>query len=341
MDITFINVGYGESILITENDSEAQNGTFVMLIDGGSAMDSEYTGESGRIRACDYLKKHHIDHIDLLVFSHVHEDHVCGLVPVVSGIPVRKYWASIRLKDEVIGKQIEGLETLSETNKKMLSSINAYSSLIEKIPAADIDYLDGFKEKYFNCGGFSIDILGPDPSYKKVVEDSLANVFAAGDAVALDKALTETTEMMNNASLILRINCCGKSVLLGADTNAEGFKSLVKDRPELMKADVFKIGHHGQADAVNEELLRAADPSVVVCCASNDYRNDSSNEKTFETISRTLGRNVTYLFQDGLYAEQWNPDISPRNGVTVHIDETGISLITEMKDYIFQKEKKK
>ena len=41
MDITFINVGYGESILITENDPEAQNGTFVMLIDGGSAMDSE------------------------------------------------------------------------------------------------------------------------------------------------------------------------------------------------------------------------------------------------------------------------------------------------------------
>lgn len=325
MDITFINVGYGESILITENDPEAQNGTFVMLIDGGSAMDSEYTGESGRIRAYDYLKKHHVDHIDLLVFSHVHEDHVCGLVPVVSGIPVRKFWASIRLKDEVIGNQIKGLETFSETNKKMLSSINAYSSLIEKIPAADIEYLDGIKEKYFKSGDFSIDILGPEKTYKKTVEALLSNVFAAGDAAAFDKALTETTEMMNNASLIVRINCCRKSVLLGADTNAEGFKSLVKDHPDLLKADVFKIGHHGQADAVNEELLRAVDTSIVVCCASNDYRSNSSNEKTFETIKRTLGRNVTYLFQDGLYAEQWNPDISPRNGVTVHIDELGIS----------------
>lgn len=341
MDITFINVGYGESILITENDPDAENGAFVMLIDGGSAMDSEYTGESGRIRAYDYLKKRNIDHIDLLVFSHVHEDHVCGLVPVVSEIPVRNYWASIRLKDEVIGKQIEITESLPETNRKMLASINSYSALIEKIPADEIEYLDGIKENYFKNDCFSIDILGPEKSYKKTVEASLTNVFAADDANALNKALTETTEMMNNASLILRINCCGKSVLLGADTNAEGFKSLVKDHPELMKADVFKIGHHGQADSVNEELLRVADPSIVVCCASNDYRNNSSNEKTFETIKRTLGRNVTYLFQDGLYAEQWNPDISPRNGVTVHIDETGISLITEMKDYIFQKEKKK
>lgn len=325
MDIIFINVGYGESILITENDPEAENGTFVMLIDGGSAMDSEYSGESGRIRAYDYLRKHNIDHIDLLVISHVHEDHVCGLVPIISEIPVRKYWSSIRLHEEDIGKQIEELETFSETNKKMLSSINAYSSLIAKITAADIEYLDGIKEKYLKSGSFSIDILGPDKTYKKIVESSLSSVFAACDAVSLDKALTETTEMMNNASLIMRINCCGKSVLLGADTNAVGFKSLVENHPELLKADVFKIGHHGQADSVSEELLRAVDPSIVVCCASNDYRNNSSNEKTFETISNTLAdRNVTYLFQDGLYAEQWNPNTSSRNGVTVHIDSQGI-----------------
>ena len=75
MDITFINVGYGESILITCEDQEAEDGQFVMLIDGGSNMDQEYTGQSGRIRSRDFLKKKGIRHIDLAVFSHVHEDH--------------------------------------------------------------------------------------------------------------------------------------------------------------------------------------------------------------------------------------------------------------------------
>ena len=41
MDITFINVGYGESIMITCEDPEAEGGKFIMLIDGGSGMDSE------------------------------------------------------------------------------------------------------------------------------------------------------------------------------------------------------------------------------------------------------------------------------------------------------------
>lgn len=41
---------------------------------------------------------------------------------------------------------------------------------------------------------------------------------------------------------------------------------------------------------------------------------------------------VTYLFQDGLYNEQWNPDTSPRNGVTLHIDGAGIHWETEKQE---------
>lgn len=55
MDITFINVGYGESILITCEEPGREDGLFVMLIDSGSDMDSEYVGNSGRIRAADFL----------------------------------------------------------------------------------------------------------------------------------------------------------------------------------------------------------------------------------------------------------------------------------------------
>ena len=43
------------------------------------------------------------------------------------------------------------------------------------------------------------------------------------------------------------------------------------------------------------------------------------------------GKPVTYLFQDGLYNEKWNPDTSPRNGVTLHIDGDGIRWETEKK----------
>ena len=107
MDITFINVGYGESILITCPEPEHEDGQFVMLIDGGSDMDSEYTGESGRIRAIDFLRKKNIRHIDLLVFSHIHEDHTSGLVPIIHSIPVKQYWTSVMPDTANFGKTID------------------------------------------------------------------------------------------------------------------------------------------------------------------------------------------------------------------------------------------
>ena len=125
MDITFINVGYGESILITCEDPGQEDGLFVMLIDGGSDMDSEYVGNSGRIRAADFLMKRGIRHIDLLVFSHVHEDHTCGLVPIIAGIPVKKYWTSIRLSPEHYGKHITPEHEL-ERAKQILSDEPAF-----------------------------------------------------------------------------------------------------------------------------------------------------------------------------------------------------------------------
>ena len=327
MDITFINVGYGESILVTCEAPEREDGQFVMLIDGGSAMDSEYTGESGRIRAFDFLMKKGIRHIDLLVFSHVHEDHTSGLVPIINKIPIRQFWTSIRLSAEHYGKQIRPKYMLSETNRKALASINDYSMLMEILSGRGITWLDGIRPDYFRSGDLAIDILGPERKYKETVEASMNRVFTAASNEELDAAITETTETMNNASLILRLHYKGHSLLLCGDTNAGGFRHILEKDPELIKSEVFKIGHHGQADSVTAELVQAVDPFFIVCCASNDYRNNSSDERTFETIKSAMGKKpVTYLFQDGLYNEKWNPDTAPRNGITLHIDGSGISV---------------
>lgn len=325
MEITFINVGYGESILITYDDPTSENGQFVMLIDGGSNMDSEYVGNSGRIRALEFLKKKQIRHIDLLVFSHVHEDHTSGLVPIISEIPVKRLWTSLHLSPQTIGRQISPDTIPSETNRKAILSINAYSTLMQELAQKNITWLDGIKPGYFQNGDLLIDVLGPEINYKRTVEASMEKIFTAESSEALDAAITETTESMNNASLILRLHYKGKKVLLCGDTNAGGFRHLLPAHAACLKADVFKIGHHGQPDSVSDTLLRIVDPSVIVCCASNDYRSNSSSSQTMETISRVLGdKPVTYLFQDGLYNGQWNTNTAPRNGVTLHIDDESI-----------------
>lgn len=325
MDITFINVGYGEAILVTVPDPERNGKPFIMMIDGGSNLDGEYTGESGRIRAVDFLKKKGITHIDLAVFTHIHEDHTSGLARVLSEIPADRFWTTIAMDPRYYRKTAGAGAQANETNNKALVSINAYSKLMAELPQEKITWLEGIRPAYFRKGGLVIDVLGPDPSYRAAVDGLVNSCFAAETGEALDAVVTATTEAMNNASLILRLHYEGKTVLLCGDTNASGFSHVMAADPALLKADVYKIGHHGQADSVSAQLVKAVDPSVIVCCASNDHRSNSSNPKTFETIRAALpGKEVTYLFQDGLYMAEWNPDTAPRNGITLRITESGI-----------------
>lgn len=81
MRITFINVGYGDAILL-----QGDNG-YTALLDGGSNLDEEFADDCFRIRAVDYLQKLGITHLDDVIISHIHEDHVCGLEEVLRHIP--------------------------------------------------------------------------------------------------------------------------------------------------------------------------------------------------------------------------------------------------------------
>lgn len=57
LTVTFVNVGYGEAILLECPDSSKPDGVFTALIDGGSAEDSEFADRSsGRVRIEEYLK---------------------------------------------------------------------------------------------------------------------------------------------------------------------------------------------------------------------------------------------------------------------------------------------
>lgn len=82
--VTFMNVGNGDAILIEAPDPERRDGMFVMVIDGGSGEQAEYAERStGRLRAVDYMEKRGIKHIDVMVCTHIHEDHTCGLLPML------------------------------------------------------------------------------------------------------------------------------------------------------------------------------------------------------------------------------------------------------------------
>jgi competence protein ComEC len=76
--VTFIDVGLGDSILISAPDGQTG------LIDGGSA------GKG----ALAYLQEQGIQKIDLMVATHADEEHIGGLVEVLNAMPVERVFTS-------------------------------------------------------------------------------------------------------------------------------------------------------------------------------------------------------------------------------------------------------
>ena len=74
MNLTFVNVGYGEAILVSCPDASAPDGVFTMLIDGGSGLPEEYQNQpSGRLPVTEFVRRSGLGHVDAMVSTEYNE----------------------------------------------------------------------------------------------------------------------------------------------------------------------------------------------------------------------------------------------------------------------------
>ena len=73
----------------------------------------------------------------------------------------------------------------------------------------------------------------------------------------------------NNAGVVLRLNCHGRTILFPADIQAATERELI-DHPEHLHADILVAPHHGSFEITTAEFVKAVNPQVVL--SSNDRR---------------------------------------------------------------------
>ena len=67
-----------------------------MLLDGGSGEAKEFPSElPQRAPLIRELERRGLDHIDVVVSTHIHEDHVCGLLPVLERFTPGELWQAL------------------------------------------------------------------------------------------------------------------------------------------------------------------------------------------------------------------------------------------------------
>lgn len=149
MQVHFIDVGQGDSMLIQTPSNKN------ILIDAGPP-------KSGK-RVVDYLKKHHIKKIDLLIATHPDIDHIGGLPLVMKSIKVseildsgkihstktyarylyqiRKHTIPIKIAKQNEKIKVDPLLDIRILNSSGESKNNNQSSIALKLTYGDVDFL--------------------------------------------------------------------------------------------------------------------------------------------------------------------------------------------------------
>lgn len=283
MKMTFVNVGYGEAILLECPDDSRPDGVFHALIDGGGANPDEFADRSsGRIPIADFLTARGLHRLDLAVSTHTHEDHICGLLHAAQLYPPAMLWQTLPPAFYLGLHPLDVRQARTPSERLFLQALNDYISLcfITERNGGRIEMLHAGAARTL-CPGLTARVLAPDEADAEALMQFTRGLYAEHDSEAFLRRLDELDARMNNYSLMLLLDFCGTRILLPGDTNRAGYDGIPA---EALAAHLFKVGHHGQIDGADQALIDCIRPKGVVCCASSDRRYNSANPDTMRLL---------------------------------------------------------
>ena len=292
MEITVINVGYGDAILVEDNG-------YRMLLDGGSALTSEFEGDAFRVRSADYLTQQQIDHLDAVVISHIHEDHVCGLEAVFQRTAVDHIYVPYPVEPFWEGKALEPDETAARSVPLYANALNAYRRILLYAKKKGIPITVLRAGDVLTLGGRAVmRVLAPKCSVVDSYMELIEQAYRTADAGLVTSCLSRLDATSNHTSMLLRFEFGNHVFLSAADSCPIQWDDVPKNLFE--NVNVLKLPHHGQIDSISELFMRNMPLEYVVTTSASDRRYNSSNEQVYQklTAMRPAEQSPRFLFSD-------------------------------------------
>lgn len=284
MRIHFINVGYGEAILVEEGDAR-------LLIDGGPSDPALLAGD-GPVTAAAYLRARGIDRLDAVLMTHLHDDHISGLCEVLRTCRVGQIWSNI-VPHGPLRQMLARMERHREDSLSahlFYDAMTSYQTILGLAAEKNIPITAVCADSApVRLGGLYLTFFGMDEkrmqetcaAFEEMIcetaEDRLCSLFARNDRCC------------NATSLAVHVTGTHGSALLTGDKVAEWDHIAAR---HTIRADVLKLTHHGQIDGMPEAMLTGADPTVIVICADQNRRFHSA-------CPEILSRASDYLREKG------------------------------------------
>lgn len=264
LTISMLDIGQGDAVLI-------QTGVKNILIDTG---DDKYyeDGKKGKenTQLLTELQKLKIDHIDTLVMTHAHADHIGKADKVIAQYGVK----------ELV---YNGIPSTSKYFINALKAAKANGTQQVKVKAGDV--LD-----FGN--GVSFEIVSPSQS---LIDEDTA-------AIKAKKKVD-----VNNESVVGRLTFGNFAMLFTGDAEGPVEKTMAASYGKKLKCQVLKAGHHGSKTSSTAEFLKLVQPESVVMSlgVNNQYGHPHEallnrlQKQGIKNIYRTDANGTITIVSDG------------------------------------------
>ena len=274
--VDFINVGYGDAVLVRDVDAP-----FTMLIDCGDVHIGASRPDGCRISAADYLQKEGVRTLDLLVLTHLHLDHAGGLAHLLPGIRVRELWTNYLPPEEVWGSPLPVPADWPAGARCLMTSMGIYLKALAHL-----------REQ-----GTKIRLIGETCARRRLTKMLSAGIFledqelqkrqaaiwsAVFSASATGADLDCLDGFINNTSIRLRLSYAGREMELPGDVYASCW-----EQHPLPPCTIMKLPHHGHGDALTPHLLEMLRPAYAVISVSDNRTDDCPSQTVLGLLHRS------------------------------------------------------
>ncbi len=235
LEVVFFDIGQGDSIFI--KTPEGHN----ILIDGGP-------GKTILERLSQEMFFWDRE-IDLIILSHVHSDHVGGLIEVIPNYEVRNILWNGVLDDNSVSRSWQRVIDESEANIKIA---RAGQRIKGKTFYIDILYpFDDLEVKDLNLSSV----------VARLVSNNGTFLFTGDAYSSIEKELIEKEDFCKTS-------------------NDPICRSIV------LNSNVLKVGHHGSRTSTSDEFLKRVNPSIAVIQSGANNRYGHPHLETLEILKK-------------------------------------------------------
>lgn len=245
--IRYLDVGNADCALV------CCNGKY-LLIDGGNVDDSSLV--------VSVLKSSNIEHLDYMICTHAHEDHVGGLAGALNAVSVGQVLCSVDQYDST-----------------------AFNNFAKYTHAQGLDITIPETGDIYYLGDARAIILGPSKKFSETNNQSLIVKIYYKNTSFLFMGDAETEAETHMLDSMIDVSCDVLKVGHHGSSSSSGYRFIRESAPKYAVISVGKNNQYGHPHA--ETLSRFSDAGTTV------YRTDISGDIT----AYSDGENISFSFE--------------------------------------------